>query len=342
VKTAVVLFNLGGPDSLSEVKPFLFNLFNDKAIIQLPQPLRWLVAKTITARRAGAAKQIYKDMGGRSPILELTREQAQALDKTLSGKGDYKVFIAMRYAKPFISDTVAEVKAWNPEKVILLPLYPQFSSTTTGSAFAEWKAQAEKQGLDAFCHPICCYEFDNHFIAAHLNLIKPAYDEASRHGKPRILFSAHGLPEKFVEKGDPYEWQVEKTVATLMRSLGELDHVICYQSRIGPRKWLGPSTFSEIERAGHDLVPIVVVPIAFVSEHAETLVELDIDYRRVANKLRVPFYARVPALGTTPDYIDALAWLVEATIFYPNCSNSLGRQCPKEFGQCGYKEWKAA
>lgn len=341
MKTAVVLFNLGGPDSLDSVKPFLFNLFNDKAIISLPQPLRYLVAKYVASNRAPAAKEIYDEIDGKSPILENTKAQAYALQAELEARGEYKVFVAMRYWHPFIKDTVAEVCDYNPDKVVLLPLYPQFSTTTTGSAFAEWYAQAKSQKLYAEHHPVCCYSFDNQFIDAHLQLIRKEYTDSKRYGKPRILFSAHGLPQKIIDKGDPYQWLVEKTVSSIMRKLDAPDYVICYQSRVGKLKWIGPSTVDEIERAGNDGVPVIVVPIAFVSEHSETMVELDIEYRRVANRSNVISYARVAALGTHPEFISSLAWLVEATRLYPNCSNSLGRQCPKEFGKCGFKEWKA-
>jgi protoporphyrin/coproporphyrin ferrochelatase len=340
MKTAIVLFNLGGPDNLDAVKPFLFNLFNDKAIIGLPQPLRYLVAKLISTRRAPFAKDIYSQMGGKSPILELTNQQAQALEKELLPTGEYKVFVAMRYWKPFTKDVVDQVKDYNPDKVILLPLYPQYSTTTSGSSFKEWYKQAKIKGLEVAHHNICCYPFDTHFIDAHIQAIQPIYKEAEKHGKPRILFSAHGLPQKIIDKGDPYQWQVEKTVSKIMAKLGNYDFVICYQSRVGPLKWITPSTNDEIARAGKDGVPIVVVPIAFVSEHSETLVELDIEYKHLADVNGVPKYLRVPALATAPEFIKSLAWLVEATKMYPNCSNSLGRQCPKEFGKCGFSERK--
>jgi ferrochelatase len=342
MKTAVVLFNLGGPDSLKAVRPFLFNLFNDKAILSLPQPLRWLLARWLSGKRKATAKEIYEQIGGRSPILEFTDVQAQALEKQLSMRGDYKTFIAMRYWKPFTRTAVKQVKEYNPDKVVLLPLYPQYSTTTTGSSLNAWYKEAKKQKLFVKHHPVCCYPFDNHFIDAHVETIKPLYIEASKFGAPRILFSAHGLPKKIIAKGDPYQWQVERTVSAIMRKLGSLDHVICYQSKVGPLEWLGPSTEDEIIRAGKDNAALIVVPIAFVSEHSETLVELDIEYKGLAKRNGVPHYVRVPALGDHPEFIETLAWLVEATGLYPNCSNALGRQCPKEFGKCGFKEWKAS
>ena len=341
MKTAVVLFNLGGPDSPKAVGPFLFNLFNDKAIINVPQPIRTFIARWLSSKRKATAKEIYEQMGGHSPILQLTEEQAHALDQKLNLRGEYKTFIAMRYWKPFTKKTVKEVKDYAPDKVVLLPLYPQYSTTTTASSFAEWYKEAKRQKLFVRHHPVCCYPFDNHFIDAHVETIKPVYLEVAKYGPPRILFSAHGLPEKIIKKGDPYQWQVERTVSAIMRKLGSLDHAICYQSKVGPLTWIGPSIEEEIHRAGQDGVSLVVVPIAFVSEHSETLVELDIEYRGLARKSGVPHYARAPALGTHPEFIDSLAWLVEATGLYPNCSNALGRQCPKVMKQCGFKEWKA-
>jgi ferrochelatase len=340
VKTAVVLFNLGGPDSPEAVKPFLFNLFCDKAIIDLPQPLRYFMARYLVAKRAAVAKDIYEEMEGKSPIFDHTLGQARALEKALVQKGEYKVFIAMRYWHPFIKDTVADVKEYNPDKVVLLPLYPQFSTTTSASSFAEWYAQAKKQNLTAHHHPVCCYPYDNHFIDAHVQYIRATYEKAQKYGTPRILFSAHGLPQKVIDKGDPYQWQLEKTVSFIMRKLGNLDYRLCYQSKVGPLKWLEPSTEEEVRRAGKEGIPLVVVPVAFVSEHSETIVELDIECRRIANKSGSPFYARVLTLGTSPEFIASLAWLVEATNLYPNCSNSLGRTCPKDFDRCGYTEWK--
>jgi ferrochelatase len=345
MKTAVVLMNLGGPDSLKAVKPFLINLFNDKAIIALPQPLRRIVAGFIASRRAASAHEIYEQIGGASPILEQTEAQASALEKELSLRGEYKVFVAMRHWHPFAAETVKQVKEYGPDNVVLLPLYPQYSTTTTQSSFDAWYRESRAQSLNVPHHPVCCYPFDNHLVDAHVELIRPAMAEAAKFGKPRILFSAHGLPQKIVDKGDPYEWQVERTVSAIMRRIGALsnepvNHVVCYQSRVGRLEWLKPYTTEEIIRAGTDNVPVVVVPVSFVSEHSETLVELDKEYLALARKYDVPHYVRVPALSAHKAFIETLAWLVEATKFYPTCSNSLGRQCPKEFGRCGFREWR--
>jgi len=307
MKRAVVLFNLGGPDQPSSVQPFLFNLFNDKAIIGLPQPLRWLVAKLISTRRAPVAQEIYGHIGGKSPLLELTQAQAAALEASLiaASPGDqFRVVIAMRYWHPFAAEALAELKAFAPDEVTLLPLYPQFSTTTTGSSVLDWEKTAKAEGFSVPTRTVCCYPTDTAYIDAHADLL------TSYAGEPntRILFSAHGLPKKVVDRGDPYQWQVEQTVAATVQSLNvpDLDYVTCYQSRVGPLEWIGPSTEDEIERAGREGKSLVVVPIAFVSEHSETLVELDIEYAELAEKAGVVSYKRVPALGTNRHYVDAL------------------------------------
>ena len=316
-KTAVVLFNLGGPDSPKAVKPFLMNLFNDRAIIPLPQPLRYFVAMMITTLRHSKAQGIYKHMGGKSPLLPLTTEQANALEAQLNGgksSDEFKVFVCMRYWHPMTDVVVKKVKAYVPDRVVLLPLYPQFSTTTTGSSLDEWKKQSKAQKFDVPTSAIGCYPTDKHFIAAHVKLIKEMYWKASENGKPRVLFSAHGLPQKVIDAGDPYQWQVEKTVEGLTKLLAVegLDYAICYQSKVGKMEWIGPSTEDEIRRAGEEHVPVLVVPVAFVSEHSETLVELDIDFRQLAEECGVEGYYRVQALNSEPFFIEALAELVRS------------------------------
>jgi len=302
-RTAVVLFNLGGPDSPEAVRPFLFNLFSDKAIIGLPNPFRYFLAKLISKKRAPIAQHIYQLIGGKSPILENTQAQADALESAL-GEG-YKTFIAMRYWHPMSDSAAKQVQKYNPDEIILLPLYPQYSTTTTGSSVDAWNRAAVAQKINAPTRVACCYPTHKDFISAQAKLVRAAYEEASKSGTPRILFSAHGLPEKIIAKGDPYQWQVEQTTQKVVEELDifGLDFINCYQSRVGPLKWIGPSTDTEITRAKNDKVPIVLVPIAFVSEHSETLVELDIEYKELAGE--VP-YIRVPTVSTQPDFIAAL------------------------------------
>jgi ferrochelatase len=337
-RLAVVLFNLGGPDGLASVRPFLFNLFNDPAVIGAPAPLRWLLARLIAARRAPVARRIYAEIGGRSPLLRHTRDQADALRDRLAADGEVGVFVAMRYWHPMADETAAEVKAFGPARIVLLPLYPQFSTTTTGSSLDDWRRAAGRAGLDAPTWAVCCYPVQPGLVAAQARLVRAGLEEARPAGAPRVLFSAHGLPERIVAGGDPYPWQVEqgaRAVAEALRIPG-LDWVVCYQSRVGPLSWIGPSTVDELKRAGRDGVPVVVVPIAFVSEHSETLVELDIKYKAVAGAAGVPAYVRVPAVGTEGDFIDGLAGVVRAALegAPPMAAGGNGERCPPRFAGC--------
>lgn len=340
-RTAVVLFNLGGPDSPQAVRPFLQNLFSDPAILQVPGPVRWFLARLISARREKPAQAIYAHLGGRSPLLPNTQAQAAALQSALQEgmEGEeVRCFIAMRYWHPFTEQAVAEVKAFAPARVVLLPLYPQFSTTTTGSSVKAWTEAAVKAGLQVPTHTVCCYPTEPGFIAAMAGLVRQAYDAAAAHGTPRVLFSAHGLPKKVVERGDPYQWQCERTAAALAEALQipGLDWLNSYQSRVGPLEWIGPATDAEIERAGRDGVPLVVVPIAFVSEHSETLVEIGIEYRHLADQCGVPYFAPVPTVGDDPAFIAGLADLVRASLSQPAGLGSQqgGRLCPAGFSGC--------
>ncbi len=311
-RRAIVLMNLGGPDSPQAVRPFLINLFSDPAIISLPLPLRWLLARLIAWRRAETARDIYDHLGGGSPLLANTEEQARVIESVLGR--DTRCFIAMRYWHPLTPETVAAVKAWQPDEVVCLPLYPQFSTTTTASSLAAWRREAIRQGLDCPMHAVPPYPTAPGFIAALAGLIEPVLEEAEKSHKIRLLLSAHGLPLKIVRAGDPYPEQIEQTAAAVVAALYRpgLDSVVCYQSRVGPLAWLGPATDDEIRRAGAEGVALVVAPISFVSEHSETLVELDRDYRRLAEACGVPAYHRVPTVSTDPRFIAALVALVEA------------------------------
>lgn len=308
MKTAIILFNLGGPDSLEAVKPFLFNLFNDKAIIGAPNPIRWLLAKYISAKRAPIAREIYQHLGGKSPLLEQTQDQAAALQKLLGN--DFRVLIAMRYWHPFADQALQEAKEWGAERVILLPLYPQFSTTTTGSSLKQWHQLAADNFGET--RTVCCYPVEPGLVRAMAAKIRVEWNQAVGQGRPRLLFSAHGLPQSIIDKGDPYQRQIEQTAAAVVAELGiaDLDWAICYQSRVGPAKWIGPSTEDELHRAAADKVAVIVAPVAFVSEHSETLVELDIEYRHLAEKLGIPGYFRAAAISSHPDFIKGLADLV--------------------------------
>jgi ferrochelatase len=317
--------NLGGPDSPEAVRPFLYNLFSDPAIIGLPAVLRLPLAWLIAARRAPVARGIYSQLGGSSPLLANTQAQARALEQQL-GAG-YRTFVAMRYWHPVTAAAVAEVKRWDPEEIVLLPLYPQFSTTTTASSLRLWDREAHRQGLGAPTRGIRSYPTAPGFVAALAALIERALIAADAEGTPvRLLFSAHGLPMKIVEKGDPYPQQVATTAVAVVEALGRprLDWIVAYQSRVGPLAWLAPSVEEELHRAGRDRVAVVVAPISFISEHSETLVELDRDYRRVAEAAGVVSYRRVPTVGTDPRFIAALADLVriDATEMAPTLAGT--------------------
>jgi ferrochelatase len=339
MKLAVVLFNLGGPDSPEAVEPFLRNLFGDEAILVMPWMLRKPLAWFIARGRAPVAREIYAQIGGRSPIVEETEAQARALERALESQGhEARVFIAMRYWKPFSAQAARDVKAWNPDRIVLLPLYPQFSTTTTDSSLKDWSNAAKFAGLAQPTAQICCYPQDNGFVATQVSLISTAMTKQRPGVDYRLLLSAHGLPKRIVEAGDPYQWQVEKTAAAIVERLGTaVDWTVCYQSRVGRLEWIGPSTDSEIHRAGAEGKGLIVAPIAFVSEHSETLVELDIEYGKLARGNGVVDYIRVPTVGTQPSFIEGLAALVLGAAQTGGTVNGCGaRICPNGFARCIY------
>jgi ferrochelatase len=340
VKVAVVLYNLGGPDKSDDIRPFLFNLFNDPMIIGAPGPIRWLLAKLISARRSLVAREIYEHLGGRSPLLENTTAQAEALESALetTAGNEYRTFVAMRYWHPMAAAVARDVRAYAPDKIVLLPLYPQFSTTTVGSFQRVWQQAARAIGLDCPTKSICCYPTEPGFVAAISASVRVALDSVTGAAGVRVLFSAHGLPKTIVEGGDPYRWQVEQTAKAVVDELGVegLDWLNCYQSRVGPLEWIGPSTEDEIRRAGAEGVAVVIVPLAFVSEHSETLVELDIEYRHIGDVAGVAGYHRVPTVSVASSFIAGLARLVSVALSdAPSpCSGSGGRLCPNEWPQC--------
>ena len=310
MKVAIILFNLGGPDSLDAVQPFLRNLFGDPAILRLPTLIRSPLARFLSSRRTAKARAIYAKIGGSSPILGQTEAQARALEEAL-GKDDdqghdWRGYVCMRYWHPMTEAVVRSVERFAPDRIVLLPLYPQFSTTTTASSFKEWNDTAR---FKVPTKTIDSYPTEPGYIAASIELVKQGLADAGG-GARRVLFSAHGLPERIIKAGDPYQAQVEQTAKAIAEGLGVIDWSICYQSRVGPLKWIGPSTEAEIRRAGADKVGVVIYPLAFVSEHSETLVELDIDYRHLAKEVGIPTYIRVPTVGTHPLFIAGLARLV--------------------------------
>jgi len=338
MKKAIILFNLGGPDKIENVEPFLFNLFNDPAILNLPTLLRYPLAKLISNRRAPVAKKIYAELGGSSPILKLTKEQSSALEIKLNQtqtEDEYKCFIIMRCWNPRAKDVIKDVQIYGPDEVVLMPLYPQYSAATSGSSIGEWKDVCKKNNYHVKTSTICCYPTDQNFINAHTKeIIKKIKDLKNF----KLIFSAHGLPEKNIKKGDPYQWQVEQSVKKIVESLNDenLDWILSYQSRVGPLKWIGPSTEDIIIENSKIGKHIVLVPIAFVSEHSETLVELDIEYKEIADANGCKNYTRVPALGINEDFIKAMSELIIKKNEYKINENLYPPmiRCPSNFKKC--------
>ncbi len=351
-KTAVILFNLGGPTNSDEVRPFLFNLFNDKAIIGLPQPFRFFLAKLISSRREKKAQKIYSLIGGKSPLLDLTLSQSDSLEKELSFFGEFKVFVVMRYNKPFSEEVVEKVINYNPKEVILLPLYPQFSTTTSESSIKDFTSKflnkCKKYKKEIKMKFVCCYPNDNDFVKSHTLLIKQTLVQNNNidFSKLRLLFSAHGLPQKVINGGDPYVFQVEKTSQEVVKNLAQtfsidedkIDFEVCYQSKVGPLEWTKPSLEFSLKKTILDKKIPVIVPISFVSEHSETLVELDIEYKEMAHEMGALYYIRVPALNSDGNFIKSLTEICK-TVGSDNVNSCFsGKQkdriCPKKSVRC--------
>ncbi|MDX9787831.1 MAG: ferrochelatase [Desulfobacterales bacterium] len=313
---AVVLMNLGGPDSLESVEPFLCHLFSDPDIFRIPFGQR-LFAKFISKRRAPKVMARYRQIGGKSPINEWTEAQRRLLQEALQVENPgARVYTAMRYWHPFIHETAEKVAADRFEKIVLLPLYPHYSITTTGSAFNEWKrvysgdVAALNYVSDYFDHP--------QYIAAineRIDETIQTFPEAAR-GEIQIVFSAHGTPVRFVKEGDPYSRQIQKTVDGVMTARRHSHpHHLCFQSRVGPVKWLEPSTEKMIEKlATQGNKHLLIVPVSFVSDHIETLFELNVEYREVAERLGIETYRVMTGLNASTTFIAALKDIVLATI----------------------------
>ncbi len=347
-KIAVILFNLGAPSSLDTVEQFLFNLFSDKAIIALPQPFRFFLAKLISKLRVKKSQKIYAALGGKSPLLDITTAQADALAKELSFIGNFKTFVAMRYSYPFAQDVVEKIVDYQPDEIILLPLYPQFSSTTSDSSINDF---LKRINLECKIKVVCCYPSEQDFIKSHAVLIEQTiakkYDQNL--SDFRFLFSAHGIPKKLVLKGDPYVFHVTKTTEKIIEKLAEtlavdikkIDFQICYQSKVGPMEWTSPTLEHAIRKAELDKKIPVIIPVSFVSDHSETLVELDMEYKDLAKKIGTKDYLRVPALNLEGNFIKGLLAICKKTLEKSeNGVFSAGeglRICPKNFKMCPNK-----
>jgi len=335
-KLAVVLFNLGGPDSLKAVKPFLFNLFRDPAIITLPALARYPLAALISTTREKPAQANYAIMGGASPLLPETRAQAEALEAELAVRApdvEARCFIAMRYWKPFSRETAKAVAAFAPDEIVLLPLYPQYSTTTSASSLADWAKVYRGPGVS---RTVCCYPTALGLVESHAQAIRLAWEKGGKPSNVRLLFSAHGLPQKIVDDGDPYRAQIEATAAAIVQHLPELpDWRVCFQSRVGRLKWLEPSTDDEIRQAGKEGKGVLVAPIAFVSEHVETLVELDHEYAELAVEAGSSPYLRARTPGVSSPFIETLARAaLEAAGRVETCAPHGPWRCPAGHAKC--------
>lgn len=320
-RTAVVAFQLGGPDSLEAVEPFLYNLFLDPDIIDFPGAFlaRKLLARTIASRRSKPIGEHYKEIGGKSPINELTDRQARALERSLRERNiDARVIVAMRYWHPLTEEAVHTLLKENIDEVVLLPLYPQFSKATTYSSVNEWNRQTRLLGFHRRPRLVCCYPNHPLYIEALVDNINRTFERFG--GIPRkeidLVFSAHGVPLDFVRRGDPYKLQVEETVRLVLKKGNwESPSLLCYQSKVGPSKWLEPSLLQSIRTLGaNGRKHLLVVPVAFVTEHIETLHEINIEAREEAEQHGILRFEMMPALNDHPTFIQCLTELVLARI----------------------------
>ncbi|WP_298613769.1 ferrochelatase [uncultured Thermosynechococcus sp.] len=323
-QTGVLLLNLGGPDRLEDVRPFLYNLFSDPEIIRLPfrwlqKPLAWFIS-TSRARRSQAN---YAQIGGGSPLRRITEQQARALKEALARIGiEANLYIGMRYWHPFTEEAIAQIKADHIRDLVILPLYPQFSISTSGSSFrlleSLWQQDPELQKIRYTLIP----SWYNHpgYVAAMADLIRQELDQCPNPEEAVIFFSAHGVPKSYVtEAGDPYQEEIEACVKLIMAALNRPNsYVLAYQSRVGPVEWLQPYTEDVIPKlAAQGVKTLVVVPISFISEHIETLQEIDIEYRKIAEEAGIEVFRRVPALNDHSGFIGALAQLVKEALAAP-------------------------
>jgi ferrochelatase len=320
MKVGVLLFNLGGPETLRDVKPFLYRLFSDPEIIRIKfSPLRKAIAFAIATLRRKTSEGYYRQIGGGSPLRRLTVEQARALEQELGRRGmNVETFVGMCTWHPFLKEALEKIQQTPLDKLVILPLFPQYSVTTTGSGFAALRQLIDKrpamkkldvQWITAWAdHPT--------YIESFVRTIQQELAKFGNSEKVHLLFSAHSIPESYVRNGDPYLDQTKKTVELIMDCLGRRNpYQLSFQSKIGPVKWLAPSTNDVIVQFGKQGIDdVLVVPVSFVSEHIETLYELDILYKKVAAEAGVANFRRVPALNSDPTFIRALAEIVEGAL----------------------------
>ncbi len=346
-RIGVLLLNLGGPDQLEDVGPFLFNLFADPEIIRIPlpwlqKPLAWL----ISTRRTKTSQENYRQIGGGSPLRRITEEQGQALQKQLEQKGQEAcVYVGMRYWHPFTEEAIARVKRDGIERLVILPLYPQFSISTSGSSFRLleriWQEDPKLDRIEYTLIP--SWYKQPGYLQAMAQLIAREIDQFDNPEEAHIFFSAHGVPRSYVEEaGDPYQQEIEDCTALIMQTLNRPNpHTLAYQSRVGPVEWLQPYTEDALRQLGAEGVKdLAIVPISFVSEHIETLQEIDIEYREVAEHAGIHNFRRVPALNTDPVFIEAMAELVVEALKLPNLKLSQVTQMKKKVKMYPPERWE--
>ncbi len=346
-RLGVLLLNLGGPEQLSDVRPFLFNLFSDPEIIRIPiaalqKPLAWIISTS----RAKKSQANYEKIGGGSPLRRITEAQGQAIEHQLRERGeDAKVYIGMRYWHPFTEDAIAEIKRDGIEQLVVLPLYPQFSISTSGSSFRLmekiWTENPELKPPEYTVIPDWYKEPG--YLQAMTELIATEIDKCPNPDTAHIFFSAHGVPVSYVkEAGDPYQIEIEDCARLIMETLGRKnEYTLAYQSKVGPIEWLQPYTEDAIvELANQGIKDLVVVPISFVSEHIETLEEIDIEYRELAESAGIHTFNRVPALDTNPVFINAMADLVLKAAAAPCLDIAQVTQMKKKIKMYPQEKWE--
>jgi ferrochelatase len=314
-------------------------LFYDKEIIKLPNPLRWIIAHIISISRCNKSKKLYSYIGNKSPLLQETEAQKQALTIKLKDilKYKFEIFISMRHFYPMARDIVKKIDEYNPSEIILLPLYPQFSNATTGSSIRNFIDEYKKKNIKI--KAICCYRTNKYFIKAHVSLIKQALKQLKDKENFRILFSAHNLPKSFIEAGDPYQFQIEQSVNYIINELkiNNLDYMITYQSKVGAVEWLKPNSEDEIKEACDKIKSLIIVPISFVSEHVETLVELDITYRAIVGNNPIQ-YIRIETLRINEYFIESLSEVIVHSINHNGCDENFSwismEECSKIHNNC--------
>lgn len=335
-RVGVLLLNLGGPETLEDVQPFLYNLFADPDIIRLPAPVQFLqplIAQLVSTLRSPKSKEGYEAIGGGSPLRRITDEQASALAQSLRSKGlAAHTYVAMRYWKPFTEEAIDAIKADGINRLVVLPLYPQFSVSTSGSSLRLLeRLLREDPSLQGVRHVVIPSWYQRPgYVCAMADLIGAELEKFAEPGSTEIFFSAHGVPQSYVDDGDPYKEEMEHCVRLIMDELKQRgvtnSHTLAYQSRVGPVEWLRPYTDDSIKYlAQRGVRSMLAVPISFVSEHIETLEEIDVEYRELAEEVGIKDWGRVPALNTNATFIADLAdAVIEALPYMGSVAGSAG------------------